>query len=104
MDSIGVIGNKDSVMAFRALGLKVIYANETEEIASAINELIQEKCAIILITEETALKAQAEIDKYKSKSLPAIILIPQGSESLGIGMEILRKNVEKAVGINILND
>lgn len=104
MNSIGVIGNKDSVMAYKALGLKVIYALETEEIAKAIKDLINEGCAIILITEESAVKAEEEIAKYKTKSLPAIILIPEGAKSMGLGMEILRKNVEKAVGINILND
>jgi V/A-type H+-transporting ATPase subunit F len=44
------------------------------------------------------------IDRYKNEMLPAIILIPGGKGSLGVGLERVARNVEKAVGINILDE
>ena len=37
-----------------------------------------------------------------AQMLPAVILIPSNQGSLNIGMQRIRDNVEKAVGVNIL--
>ena len=45
---------------------------------------------------------QEEIDRYKDRLTPAVILIPGKEGSLGIGMENVKKSVERAVGADIL--
>ena len=42
------------------------------------------------------------IKRYNSEVIPAIILIPSNKGSLNIGLENIDKNVEKAIGSNIL--
>lgn len=42
------------------------------------------------------------IDEYATATFPAIIPIPAGSRSLGLGMKRVKENVEKAVGADIL--
>ena len=44
----------------------------------------------------------AEIDKYRESRLPAIIPVPDRNGSSGMGMENLKKSVERAVGADIL--
>ena len=44
----------------------------------------------------------AEIEKYKSVPLPAIIPIPGVTGNNGIGMAAVSKSVEQAVGSDIL--
>lgn len=44
----------------------------------------------------------AEAGEYVDKRLPAIIPIPDKDGSLGIGMESVKKAVERAVGADIL--
>ena len=43
-----------------------------------------------------------EIAEYKGLRLPAIIPVPGRNGSLGIGMQDVRKSVERAVGADIL--
>ena len=47
-------------------------------------------------------KMQEEIDRYRDRLMPAVILIPGKEGSLGIGMENVKRSVERAVGADIL--
>ena len=57
---------------------------------------------IIYLTEQFAEQMQDEVKKYKDAMIPAIILIPGKSGSLGIGMQNITDSVERAVGADIL--
>lgn len=103
MYRVAVIGDKDSVLCFKALGVDVYTAVDGEDAKKLIEELAQKDTGIIFITEVFAEKIQSTIDKYREKMTPAIILIPSNKGSLGIGMADINKSVEKAVGANILN-
>ena len=103
-DKIGVIGEKDSVGCFRALGLDVFEEESPRGIARAINRMAKENYAVIFITEQAAGLAAETIDKYKSLPFPAVIPIPSGKGSLGIGLLNIRKNVEKAIGTELFLD
>lgn len=100
IDKIAVVGDKDSVLAFKASGLDV-YPTTIEDSQNIVKALAKE-CAVIFVTEEIATNIPEIIEKYKSKSFPAIIPIPTGVSSTGIGIEGIRKNVEKAIGADIL--
>lgn len=58
--------------------------------------------AIVYVTEDLAVGMQEEIEKYKDKMLPAVIVIPGKEGSTGFGMTNLKKSVERAVGADIL--
>lgn len=103
MYKVAVIGDKDSVLCFKALGVDVYTAVDENDAKKLINELSEKNTGIIFITEILAEKIQSTIDKYREKMTPAIILIPSNKGSLGIGMRDINKSVEKAVGANILN-
>lgn len=103
MYKVAVIGDKDSVLAFKALGIDVYTAVDGEDAKKLVDKLAEEDTGIIFITEAFAQQIQTTIDKYREKMTPAIILIPSNKGSLGIGMADINKSVEKAVGANILN-
>lgn len=102
MYKIAVIGDKDSVLAFMALGIDVFIAYEKEETRDIVDKLSRKDYGVIFITEQLAVKIPATIKRYDEKIIPAIILIPSNQGTLGIGINNLNKNVEKAVGANIL--
>ena len=102
MYKIGVIGDKDSVMGFLALGLTVFETSGAEQTAELIRRAASEGYAAIYITEQAAQDVMDVIDEYKDSELPAIILIPGIAGSLGIGMAGVKKSVERAVGADIL--
>lgn len=102
MYKVGVIGEKDAVLGFKALGFSVFPVENNEQAAGKLSELAADKYAVIYITEQTAAGIQEEINQYREKRFPAVIPIPGTEGSLGIGMNGVKKCVEKAVGADIL--
>jgi V/A-type H+/Na+-transporting ATPase subunit F len=102
MYKIGVVGDKDSVLAFKALGIDVYPVVETEEARRTVDKMAVSNYGVIFITEQVAKNITETIERYNRAMLPAIILIPSNQGSLNIGMQRIRDNVEKAVGVNIL--
>ncbi len=102
MYKIAVIGDRDSVMGFKVLGLDVFPVTDPEEGRKTLHRLAREPYAIIYITEQLAARITDEINRYKDQLTPAIILIPGKEGSLGIGMSKVSESVERAIGANIL--
>lgn len=105
MLKIAVIGYRDTVMGFKALGLEVFPLEKPEEAKDLLRTLVREgedEYAIIYIEEGLASHIQNEISKYKNVPSPAIILIPGREGSLGLAQSALKAAVEKAVGSDIL--
>ncbi len=99
---IAVVGDQDSVLGFKALGLSVYPAGSAEEARAIVHRLAKENCAVIYLTETLAAQLESEIDRYKDALTPAIILIPGKEGPQGIGMGNIRRAVERAVGADIL--
>ncbi len=105
MSRIAVIGDKDSIYGFAALGLDVYFTTGTEDDIAQFKKLVQsESYAIIYITEAAAAFVEKEIEKTRSMPSPAVILIPGVSGNTGEGLRAVRSSVEKAVGSDIFND
>ena len=102
MYKIGVIGDRDSVLGFKAVGLDVFPCSGVEEAKKILHQIAKEDYAIIYITEGLAVQAEEDMDRYRDMRLPAIIPIPNKDGALGSGMNSLKKSVERAVGADIL--
>jgi V/A-type H+-transporting ATPase subunit F len=101
---IGVVGDKDSVLAFKALGIDVFPVNHSDEAKKTIDKLAMNDYAVIFVTEQAAQGIEETIERYTKQMLPAVILIPSNQGTLNIGMQRINDNVEKAVGVNILGN
>lgn len=102
MYQVGVIGDLDSVIAFRALGMTVVEARDGQTALEQMRRLVKEDYAVIYITEDLAEANLSYLEELRARSLPAIIPIPSVSGSTGLGMRQVRESVRKAVGIDIL--
>ena len=102
MSEIAVIGDRDSVSVFSAVGFDVFIATSAEKASKTLRTLFEENYAVIYITEKLASQLKKEIDLLKDKTTPAIILIPGVDGNTGEGMKNLSSSVERAVGKNIL--
>lgn len=103
MYKIGAIGDRDSILGFSALGVEVAFADTSSEAIHALRQFAHDDFAVIYITEQLAQWMEAEIAVYKDRLTPAVILIPGKSGSLGIGLDAVRKSVERAVGADIIS-
>lgn len=106
MLKIAVIGGRETVMGFKALGLETYPVLDASEASQTLRKLTRESTdyAIIYIEENLAVQLSSEIDKFKDSPTPAIILIPGREGSMGLGLSALHAAVERAVGTNILGD
>ena len=98
---IAVVGDWQSVMGFRALGLETCPA-DTKEAREIIHRLARENCGVIYLTEQLAAGLEDVIARYKDELRPAIILIPGAEGSLGLGRKAIQSAIERAVGADIL--
>lgn len=103
MYKIGIIGSRDAVLGFMALGFSVHEAADVQQAAKELHEMARsQEYGIIYLTEDLAKDMEEEIRHYEDQPLPAIITIPGQNGSTGYGMNQLRQAVERAVGADIL--
>ena len=102
MYRVAILGDRESVLAFKALGVETYSPEGAQEARDLLDRLGNENLGVIFITEQLAVQIPETITRYDERLTPAIILLPSSAGSLGIGMEKIKRNVEKAVGSNIL--
>ena len=101
---VGIVGDRESVLGFMALGYTVCEVSDAESARKALRALADDdRFGIIFVTEALAPELTEEMDRYKDSPLPAIITIPAaGGVGSGYGMQALHRAVERAVGADIL--
>ncbi len=99
---IAVVGDRESIMGFRAIGLSVYPVFNANEARAEIHRLAETDCAVIFLTETLAKDLPDVIQRYRSVLKPAIILIPGKEGSFGIGKDTMQSVIERAVGADII--
>ena len=113
---LAIIGPKDEIIGFKALGAQTVPARSTEEMTKALYTLKDEKInpgteeerpkyAIIFVND--FLYQDMHKDDYKKLTadpLPAIVPIPGSQGPSGYGLKRISKFVEQAVGSDILGN
>lgn len=101
MYKIAVVGDKESILGFSAIGMDMYQAYEEADIKEIIPKLIEENYAIIYITENVSIKAEKYLEKLAKNKIPAIVTIPSNTKNLNYGEKRIKDMVQKAVGIEI---
>ncbi len=102
MYKIAVMGDRDSVYGFAALGLDTYFVTEQQEAVKLIRKMETEQYAVIYITEQLASLIGEELSRLAQQKLPAVIPIPGVYGNTGMGMKNVREAVIKAVGSDIV--
>ena len=113
---IAIVGDKNAILGFKALGLKTHNANTAEEAVKILYSLKAKKFtnkagetqttyAIIFITEDLAMNiSKDDYKKLSQSALPAIIPVPGTKGTTGYGIKRIGKMVEQAVGSDIFKE
>lgn len=101
VNKIAVIGDKDSVLALKAVGVEVFDATTAEEAQNLIKQL-SGSYAVLFIAENLAEQIPEVLAKAKTQAFPAIVPIPTTQNSSGFGMKGIKSDVEKAIGVDII--
>lgn len=102
MYKVAVLGDRDSIYGFAALGLEIYPVEDPADGAHTLRRLAEGEYAVVYVTEALAAQMEEELDKWRSRPLPAIIPIPGVSGNTGLGMRMVKKSVEQAVGSDII--
>lgn len=102
MYRIAVLGDRDSIYGFAAVGLETFPVESAEEAAAALKKLAAGDYAIVYITEQYAALLERELAYYRRAPLPAVIPIPGVAGNNGLGIADVRHFVEQAVGSDII--
>ncbi|MBR4530013.1 MAG: V-type ATP synthase subunit F [Lachnospiraceae bacterium] len=102
MYRMAVLGDKDSIYGYAALGMEVCPVTDDAQASRKLRELAEGDYAVIYITEALAERIPGEVNRYREQMLPAIIQIPGVYGNTGAGVANVRKSVEQAVGSDIL--
>lgn len=101
LGKMAVIGDGDSVLAFKAGGIDA-YGSENADMARSILKQIAKNYQIIFITDTLAKEIDDTIKNYVDSPYPIILPVPSKAGSNGYGMEGLKKEMERSLGVDIL--
>lgn len=102
MYRIAVLGDRDSIYGFASLGLDIFPVSDSETGARTLRSLAERDYAVIYITEALAKELEPALERYREATLPAVIPIPGVRGNTGMGIRMVKKSVEQAVGSDII--
>lgn len=102
MSKLAVIGDRESVLLFKALGFICSFAEDAAQAKKEIRAAIDAGASIIYLTEDVARMIPDVLDRYRDQPFPILTIIPGRGGASGLSMEEITKNVERAIGTNIL--
>jgi vacuolar-type H+-ATPase subunit F/Vma7 len=103
MSKIAIVGDRDQILAFSALGLSTFPVSDEPEALSKTQELAEEGYAVILVQERFFAALSDLLKKYSGQVTPCIAAIPGSTGSQGLALHALREIVKKAVGADIFS-
>ncbi len=101
---IGAIGENDVMLIFKAIGVDVFPVEKVDQASEILNKLVKSGYGIIFITEYLAKNLDDQIKKYLSLPLPSIVVLPGLKERNDYAIELLRKSIIKAVGVDVMKE
>lgn len=102
MYKIAVLGDRDSIYGFAAVGLDIYPVDDAVHALRTLRNLTETGYAIIYITEALYTMLGSDLDTYRDRPLPALITIPGATGNTGCGIDQVKKSVERAVGSDII--
>jgi V/A-type H+-transporting ATPase subunit F len=84
------------------VGIETFGADTENEAKDVLRSLLKGDYAVIFVTEDIAETISSTLEMLKSRTFPAIIPIPSSKGSNGYGLRSIKKDVEKAVGADLL--
>ena len=100
-NGIAVVGDKDSVLAFKAIGIDAYPVDGEMQARDVVKELAR-KYSVIFITDAIAMQIESLLKRYKTRPYPVVVPIPSAEGNTGFGMSGIKSDVEKAIGSDIV--
>ncbi|MBQ9777710.1 MAG: V-type ATP synthase subunit F [Clostridia bacterium] len=102
MYKIGIIGSAQTVSLFSTLGYVVMEAEDVDAARSQLQLAVKSDEYAVLFLEECYFVALSdELERCARQPLPAVTVLPGKSGGQGLGSELLKRAMERAVGTDV---
>jgi V/A-type H+-transporting ATPase subunit F len=100
---MAAVGSYESILPFKAIGLDVVVINDENRgsLPHILNKFARSGYAALFVEESLFAAHQELVDEVNETTDMCIIPVPNQSGSMGVGLDSIRKNVERAVGMDI---
>ena len=98
---IAIIGNGESVLAFKAGGVDAYFADDEKQARELLKKLAK-TYKIIFITEDLAEATDDLIKRMLENPYPAIVPVPSKKGGSGYARDKMKQYAEMALGADIL--
>jgi len=98
---IAIIGKKECISGFRALGLKIFAVKNSEEARKKLLAVAEDDFGIVFVTESLAEGIYDTIDQINERTFPAVTIIPEPSGASGFASKVIRDAMLRAVGTDV---
>ena len=99
---IAFIGDIDSVLGFRALGVETVVPDGPEEAVACFRRLVREKISVIMVTENMFDCLEEQIEETAQRAIPAVVVLPDVTGSRHLGENTIRNLILRAVGVDLM--
>ncbi|MDP3014120.1 MAG: V-type ATP synthase subunit F [Candidatus Subteraquimicrobiales bacterium] len=103
MYKMAIVGDKTSVLGFKALGLDSYPIFEKGQARNLWLSLLKKDYGAIFLTEEIYEEIKDLLVLVSEEIKPSVLIIPAITGSTGLGLKRIKGIIEKAVGIDILS-
>ncbi|MCK4807651.1 MAG: V-type ATP synthase subunit F [Candidatus Aegiribacteria sp.] len=101
---IAFIGDADSVLGFRALGVETVVPMNMDSAREQFARLVKEKTSIIMITENMMDHLQEQIDETVHMAIPSVVVLPGITGTQKRGEDTIRELIIRAVGVDLMSE
>ena len=102
MYKIAVLGDRTASTASPPWGWRSSPVQDKEAGARTLRQLADQGYGVIYITEGAGRRLEEEMARYRESLLPAVIPIPGVRGNTGMGIAMVKRSVEQAVGSDII--
>jgi len=101
-NTIAVVGYREAVIPFLAIGAEVFITDSIEEAKNAIHDYAKKGCPVILVPDDLLREMPEVYEKYSTMSKPSITTIPGKDGSTAFSQENINLIIKKAIGIDLV--
>ncbi|MFQ5956147.1 MAG: V-type ATP synthase subunit F [Candidatus Brocadiales bacterium] len=98
-----VIGERDKILPFKALGMGLEHADSKEELERVLERVVQDPTVYLIVVSEDIVAGQPEVvSTFRERVRVPIVVIPSHLGSIGTSIAETSKVVKRAIGVDIL--
>ena len=103
---MAAVGSYESILPFKAIGLDVVVVTEENRAAvpQTLSKFSRSGYAALFLEEPLYAEFRETVDEINEYSDISIIPVPNQTGSMDVWLQSIRRNVERAVGMDIFGD